>query len=131
MEVRDMDPDVFKAMLHFMYTDTLPPEIMEEEGKKKEGVEMAQGLLAAAHRYKLERLKLMCEAMLLKRVDVDTVASSLVVAELHGCRVLKAACEEFIARPGNVKAVMKTEGFQKIKASCPYVLVEFAFKQLA
>ncbi|KAK3136762.1 hypothetical protein QOZ80_5BG0442100 [Eleusine coracana subsp. coracana] len=59
MEVRDMDRNVFKAMLHFMYTDTLPPEIMGEEGK--EGVEMTQGLLAAAHRYRLERLKLMCE----------------------------------------------------------------------
>ncbi|TVU49796.1 hypothetical protein EJB05_01133, partial [Eragrostis curvula] len=127
IEVRGVDPGVFKAMLHFMYTDALP----EPEPETTAAVALAQGLLAAAHRYKLERLKLMCEAALLRRVDVGTVASSLAVAEMHGCRALKAACEEFIARPGNLKAVMETEGFQKIKADCPAVLIEFALKLLA
>ncbi|TVU49786.1 hypothetical protein EJB05_01122, partial [Eragrostis curvula] len=142
IEVRGVDPGVFKAMLHFMYTDALPepePEstttmVEEEEGKQQAdtaAVAMAQGLLAAAHRYKLERLKLMCEAALLRRVHVGSAASSLAVAETHGCRALKAACEEFIARPGNLKAVMETEGFQKIKAECPAALIEFALKQLA
>ncbi|OEL37997.1 BTB/POZ and MATH domain-containing protein 4, partial [Dichanthelium oligosanthes] len=43
MEIKDMEPKVFKAMLHFMYTDALPE--MEEQ----EAVAMAQGLVAAAH----------------------------------------------------------------------------------
>ncbi|TVU49767.1 hypothetical protein EJB05_01103, partial [Eragrostis curvula] len=127
VEVQGVDPNVFKAMLHFMYTDALPAP--ETEGT--DAAAMAGGLLAAAHRYKLERLKLMCEEMLLKRVDVDTVAATLAVAEQHGCRALKAACVEFITRPGNLKAVMETQGFQKMKDTCPGVVMEIVMKQLA
>jgi speckle-type POZ protein len=127
MEIKDMEPKVFKAMLQFMYTDALLPEIEEEEV-----VSMTQlGLLVAAHRFKLERLKLMCEEMLCKRIDVNTVAITLVVAEENGCRALKAACLEFIARPENVKAVMETEGFQKIKGSCLALMFDVMMKQLA
>nr|AAP53881.2 BTB/POZ domain containing protein [Oryza sativa Japonica Group] len=57
--VQDMEAQVFKALLRFMYTDSLPK--MEEE----EGV-MCQHLLVAADRYNLERLKLICEEKLCK-----------------------------------------------------------------
>ncbi|XP_066357881.1 BTB/POZ and MATH domain-containing protein 1-like [Miscanthus floridulus] len=100
MKIKGMELKVFKAMLHFMYTDALPQEL-EQDG---DGVEMARGLLAAAHRYKLERLKLMCEEALCRRIDVGTVAATLVAAEEHGCQALKAACLEFMARPGCIKA---------------------------
>ncbi|CAN6361293.1 unnamed protein product [Urochloa humidicola] len=123
--IRDMEPKVVDAMLHFIYTDTLP-EKMEEDGDG--AVATAQGLLAAAHRYELHRLKLMCEAMLCDRIGVDNVAGTLAVAEKHGCRVLKDACLEFMASPGNLKAVMETEGYQKVKANCQAALVEFALR---
>ncbi|TVU49768.1 hypothetical protein EJB05_01104, partial [Eragrostis curvula] len=126
IEIRGVDPHVFKAMLHCMYTDTLLP-VTEGTG----AVAMAEGLLEAAHMFKLERLKLMCEETLCKRIDVGTVAGILAVAEQHGCRDLKAACVEFITRPGNLKAVMETEGFQKMKAACPGVVMEIVMKQLA
>ena len=79
-------PRCSKALLHFMYTDELPSKIEEEGQEEQQGaveVAMAQGLLAAAHRYKLERLKLICEEMLCQRIDLDTVAGSLAVAEQH------------------------------------------------
>ncbi|OEL37998.1 BTB/POZ and MATH domain-containing protein 1 [Dichanthelium oligosanthes] len=125
MEIKDMEPEVFEAMLHFVYTDVLPDMV------EYKTVPMAQGLLAAAHRYKLERLKLMCEEMLCKRIDVNTVAANLAAAEEHGCHALKAACLEFIARPGNMKAVMETEGFEKNKDSCLAVMMEHVMKKLA
>lgn len=123
--VEGMDPKVFKAMLHFMYTDVLP------EMDQEDTVDMSLGLLAAAHRYELERLKLICEETLCRRIDVDTAASSLAVAEQHGCRALKAACLGFMARPGNLKAVMETKGFEKIKANCPAVMLDLIMKQVA
>ncbi|CAN6348024.1 unnamed protein product [Urochloa humidicola] len=58
MEITGIEPRVFEAMLHYIYTDQLP------EMKKGDVVEMAQGLIEAAHRYKIERLKLMCEEIL-------------------------------------------------------------------
>ncbi|CAL4898714.1 unnamed protein product [Urochloa decumbens] len=125
--IKDMEPKVFKAMLHYMYTDALP--LMEEE---EEEVAMAQGLIAAADRFKIERLKLMCEEMLCRRIDVDTVAVSLAVAEDHGCHALKATCLEFVATPGNMKAAMETEGFEKVKDKClPLMLDVIIKKQLA
>ncbi|CAN6352000.1 unnamed protein product [Urochloa humidicola] len=126
--VWDMEPKVFEAMLRFIYTDTLPEKKMEEEGEEG-AVAMARGLLAAAHRYKIDRLKLMCEAMLCERIGVGTVAETLAAAERHGCRALKDACLEFMASPGKLKAVMETQGYQKEKANCQAALVEFALRQ--
>ncbi|CAD6267518.1 unnamed protein product [Miscanthus lutarioriparius] len=132
VEIGGVEPKVFKALLHFMYTDELPSKIEEEGQEEQQGaveVAMAQGLLAAAHRYKLERLKLICEEMLCQRIDLDTVAGSLAVAEQHSCDALKAACVEFLSLPGNLKAAMETQGYQKIKANCP-VMIELILKQL-
>ncbi|CAD6267519.1 unnamed protein product [Miscanthus lutarioriparius] len=128
VEIGGMEPRVFKALLHFMYTDALPPSMMEEEEEKHGAVAMARDLLAAAHRYKLERLKLLCEEMLCRCIDVDTVAGTIAVAEQHGCGALEAACAEFLARPGNLKAVMETEGYEKIKANP--TMMELIMKQL-
>ncbi|CAL4906031.1 unnamed protein product [Urochloa decumbens] len=125
VEIQGIEPRVFEAMLHYMYTDALP-EAMEEG----DVVAVARGLIVAADQYKIERLKLMCEEMLCNRIDVDNVAGTLVVAEQHGCRALRDACVEFIAAPGNLKAVMETEGYEKIKANCPTVLLEYAMKHL-
>ncbi|CAL4898722.1 unnamed protein product [Urochloa decumbens] len=127
IEIQDMEPKVFEAMLRFIYTDVLPGK-MGEEGE--DAVAMARGLLAAAHRYKLDRLKLMCEKTLCERIDVDTVAGTLAAAEEHGCRALKEACVEFIARPGNLKVVMETEGYEKMKASCQSIVMELFMKEL-
>ncbi|CAN6343299.1 unnamed protein product [Urochloa humidicola] len=124
MEIKGIEPGVFEAMLHYMYTDALP------EMKEGDIVATVQGLIAAAHRYKIGRLKLMCEEMLCKRIDVDSVAGILVVADQHGCRALRDACVDFLAVSGNLKAVMETEGYEKIKANCPTVLLEYAMKHL-
>ncbi|XP_062203819.1 BTB/POZ and MATH domain-containing protein 1-like [Phragmites australis] len=75
IEIQGVEPRVFRAVLRFLYTDSLPR--MEE----RDAVAMAQGLLAVAHRYKLERLKPMCEEILRERIGVDTVAGTLAVAE--------------------------------------------------
>ncbi|CAN6356495.1 unnamed protein product [Urochloa humidicola] len=128
IKVEGVEPRVLEAMLHFIYTDMLPLEMATGQ---VEAVVMTRGLLAAAARYKLERLKLMCEEMLCERIDVDTVAGNLAVARQHGCQVLAAMCMEFITRPGNLKAVMKTQDFHKIKASCPGLFIELLMKKLA
>ncbi|CAN6343289.1 unnamed protein product [Urochloa humidicola] len=125
IKVEGLEPRVLKALLHFIYTDRLPEMAAED------AVVMARGLLAAAARYKLERLKLMCEELLCDRIGVDTVAGNLAVARQHGCQSLAAMCMEFIAGPGNLKAVMETQEFHKIKASCPGLFIELLMKKLS
>lgn len=85
---------------------------------------MAQHLLAAADRYGLERLRLLCESSLCKHVAINTVATTLALAEQHHCFQLKAVCLKFVAMPENLGAVMETEGFEYLKQSCPSVMTD-------
>jgi speckle-type POZ protein len=147
VRIVDMDDDVFKAMLHFIYTDRAPqldkgPEV---------AMAMAQHLLAAAdryvyfseriitnfimdatsynvykfNRYGLDRLKLICESKLAGGISIDTVATTLALAEQHNCSLLKAKCVDFIARsPETLDAVLATEGYDHLVESYPLVMTE-------
>ncbi|XBI02191.1 hypothetical protein VPH35_130792 [Triticum aestivum] len=120
-EVKDMEAAAFKATLHFVYTDTVPELADETETV----MVMAQHLLAAADRFGLDRLKLICEGRLSGGISVDTAATTLALAEQHSCSLLKAKCLEFIVRtPATLSAVMATDGYQHLEASCPSVLRE-------
>ena len=86
-----MEPEVFDALLTFIYTDTLP------EMKEGEECAMAQHLLVAADRYNLERLKLICEDKLCKYIDTGSAATILALAEKHNYHGLKDACFAFLS----------------------------------
>ncbi|CAO2144801.1 unnamed protein product [Urochloa humidicola] len=123
VSIGGMEPRVFKAMLHFIYTDMLP-----DSGFGEEQIIMHQHLLVAADRYNMERLKLICEDVLRKHIDTDIAATTLVLAEQHGCHGLKDAYFKFLRRPGNLRAVMASDGFQHLKKSCPCLLEELLAK---
>ncbi|RCV23045.1 hypothetical protein SETIT_4G267600v2 [Setaria italica] len=120
VEIEDMEAEVFRAMLRFIYTDTVP-----ELGNKMKGEQataMAQHLLEAADRYGLKRLKKICVEKICTTMNVDTVATTLALAEQHGCSKLKARCMKFTL--ANLSAVSATEGYKHLEASCPSVLTE-------
>ncbi|KAI9194249.1 hypothetical protein LWI28_004436 [Acer negundo] len=125
IKVEDMEAPVFKTLLHFIYWDALP-DMEEFMGLSSKGAStlMAQHLLAAADRYALERLKLLCEAKLCEDVAINTVATTLALAEQHHCFQLKNVCLKFVALPENLKAVMQTDGYEYLEESCPSVLTE-------
>ena len=52
---------------------------------------MAQHLLVAADRFELERLRRICERRLCETVDVETVATTLTLAEQNNAEVSDAA----------------------------------------
>lgn len=118
VRIDDIEPRVFKVLLHYIYTDSLP------EIDKGEIVVMAQHLLVAADKYNMERLKLMCADTLGKLVDTSLVATTLVLAEQHGCQDLKEACFKFLKSPGNLTTAMASDGFRHLKRSCPSLLEE-------
>ncbi|KAK4482255.1 hypothetical protein RD792_009406 [Penstemon davidsonii] len=125
IKIEDMESPVFKALIHFIYWDTLP-DLEELTGLNSNWAStlMSQHLLAAADRYGLERLRLLCEAKLCEGVAINTVATTLALAEQHHCYQLKSVCLKFVALPENLRAVMQTEGFEYLKESCPHVLTE-------
>jgi speckle-type POZ protein len=125
VQIDDTLPLVFKTLLHFIYTDTLPEADGEDEAA------MAQHLLEAADRYDMQRLKMICEGKLCRHIDVSTVATTLALAEQHHCQGLKDACFQFLKSPKMLDAVMATDGFQHLVKSCPSTLFELMSKLAA
>ncbi|KAJ4813581.1 BTB/POZ and MATH domain-containing protein 1 [Rhynchospora pubera] len=82
-------------MLHFMYTDSLPDMSHEDI----QLVMLVQYLLEAADIYALDGLKMICEERLIRDLSLDTVTSSLALAEEHNCSELKDACLAFAYKP--------------------------------
>ncbi|CAN6173176.1 unnamed protein product [Urochloa humidicola] len=119
VEVKNMKVEAFRAMLHFIYTDTVP-ELDQLKGEQAKA--MAQRLLEAADRYGLKRLKRICVEKVCTAIDVDTVATTLALAEQYGCSKLKDRCMKFTM--ANLGAVSATEGYKHLEASCPWVLTE-------
>ncbi|KAJ6826716.1 BTB/POZ and MATH domain-containing protein 3-like isoform X1 [Iris pallida] len=121
--VKDVEPPVFKVMLLFIYSD-VPPDVREltESVSMATSTNMVQHLLAAADRYGLERLKLLCEAKLCDEVTADTVASTMALAEQHHCAHLMTVCLKFTAARENLGVVLQTEGFEHLEQACPSLL---------
>ncbi|XP_052169118.1 BTB/POZ and MATH domain-containing protein 1-like [Oryza glaberrima] len=116
VEINDMDAQVFKALLNFIYTDTLLEMDQEEDAT------MAQHLLVAADKYGLERLKVKCEERLSNHIDADSVATLLVLTDKHNCRGLNKACIEFFSSPTALAKIIETDEFQYLTQSHPNIL---------
>ncbi|KAK8285435.1 hypothetical protein V6Z12_D08G224400 [Gossypium hirsutum] len=97
IKVEDIEAPVFKALLHFMYWDSLP-DMQELTGLDSKWV-----------------TTLMSQHLLLPQIAL---------AEQHHCFQLKAVCLKFVAVPENLRAVMQTDGFVYLKESCPSVMTE-------
>ncbi|XP_006660301.1 BTB/POZ and MATH domain-containing protein 1-like [Oryza brachyantha] len=136
--LQDIEPEAFRAMLRFIYTDELPVDGAVElinggsssssaaaaATTKNMTTELLQNLLAAADRYDLNRLKLMCAQRLWDAVSADTVAATLACAEAHGCPELRKMCLEFFAVDKNFKKAVLTEGYCRLMQRFPSVIDE-------
>lgn len=92
---------VVKALLHFIYRDNI---IEDEEFSATSSTCMpsisdtlAAKLLAAADKYDLPRLRLMCESALCKDISVNSVANILALADRYRAMDLKSVCLKFAA----------------------------------
>ncbi|CAL4943142.1 unnamed protein product [Urochloa decumbens] len=124
--IEDMEAQDFQALLRYVYTDSLPE--MAEQG---EAAAMLPDLAAAANRYGMERLRLLCEERLRGFVDVRNVAAMLAFAGEHRCHGLKEACLRFLGDPENLKEVVKTNGLEHLSKTCPSVLEDLVAKLAA
>ncbi|CAO2036581.1 unnamed protein product [Urochloa humidicola] len=122
LRIEDMEPSVFERLLHFIYTDSLSDNF---EGDKCVAM---MHLLAAADRYGLSRLGLMCKEKLRSWIDVQSVATILGLADQHHREQLKQACLGFIARLNVFGAVMETESFKDLIASDAMIMKEILKK---
>lgn len=117
VEVTDVDPEVMSELLRFIYT-----------GKAPNLPKMADDLLAAADKYALERLKVMCEEALCNSLTVDTVSDVFVLADLHSAEQLKTHAIDFIN--SHATEVMDTHGWKEMVLNHSHLVAE-AFRALA
>ncbi|XP_062702249.1 protein roadkill isoform X5 [Aedes albopictus] len=115
--ITDVDHEVLKEMLRFIYT-----------GKAPNLDKMADDLLAAADKYALEKLKVMCEEALCVNLSVETAAETLILADLHSADQLKAQTIDFINT--HATDVMETVGWKNMVTTHPHLINE-AFRALA
>ncbi|XP_043495831.1 speckle-type POZ protein isoform X2 [Polistes fuscatus] len=117
VDITDVEQEVLREMLRFIYT-----------GKASNLEKMADDLLAAADKYALERLKVMCEEALCGSLAIDNAADILILADLHSADQLKAQAIDFINT--HATDVMDTSGFKSMVNSHPHLIAE-AFRALA
>uniref|UniRef100_A0A8I6WYQ5 BTB domain-containing protein n=2 Tax=Hordeum vulgare subsp. vulgare TaxID=112509 RepID=A0A8I6WYQ5_HORVV len=119
--IDDMEPAVFKAFLHFIYTDSMP-SMDDLDGDDRR--EMVKHLLVAADKYAMGRMKMICEGMLCKCLGIETVATILALADQHHCSNLKDACIEFMLSSNRMDDVIASQGYAHLKRSFPGLFVE-------
>jgi len=117
VEIADVDRDVMNEMLRFIYT-----------GKAPNLERMADDLLAAADKYALDRLKVMCEEALCSSLSIENVSDVLVLADLHSAEQLKAHAIDFIN--GHATDVMETGAWKSMILSHSHLVAD-AFRALA
>ncbi|KAF7056145.1 hypothetical protein CFC21_063583 [Triticum aestivum] len=122
VKIDDMEPAILDALLYFMYTDSLPSDFDVDQNVS------LQHLLVAADRYGLDRLKAICEEKLCQKFDVQTVATTLALAEQHHSLQLKRACLGYLSLQDVLRAVKKTDGFKHLTTSCPSIMMEILDK---
>ncbi|KAI4304785.1 hypothetical protein MLD38_040255 [Melastoma candidum] len=117
MVVTDLEPKVFKALLHFIYRDSFPededPPTSNSNSEPPLSEMLATKLLAAADKYGLDRLRLMCESHLCKMITVASVSEMLALADRYHAKELFYVCLKFAAE--NLPAVIRSDGFKHLK----------------
>jgi speckle-type POZ protein len=72
----------------------------------------------------MDRLKLLCASILVEHLCVETVATTLALADQHNCKSLRDICIEFMASSDMMRDVVATQGYANLKRTCPSVIVD-------
>uniref|UniRef100_A0ACD5WUR0 Uncharacterized protein n=1 Tax=Avena sativa TaxID=4498 RepID=A0ACD5WUR0_AVESA len=124
VRIDDIDIPTFKAMLHFIYADELPPVSM----LGKEATAVARDLLVAADRFGLDRMKAMCENLLCQLITTESVLATLELADRHGFQGLTDFFLDHISQPHVLKEAVETKSFKDLKTTSPRLLEEIILK---
>ncbi|XP_011305524.1 speckle-type POZ protein B [Fopius arisanus] len=109
--IEDFEPILVNAMLEFLYTD----QVTDLETQ-------AYGLLEAADKFELPRLKTMCELVLYRALNENNAADLLILTDLYHANKLKEHIVKFIGH--HISAVMNSGGYARLEAEYPRLALE-------
>jgi len=115
--VKELQPSAVKALLHFMYTSNVDirPENNEE----------VISLLEAAHLYQVGSLIQICGAALMSQLTIESVAKTLMLADMADIKHLRKGCLEFItASLERLAEVQMTECYQELVQKQPHLVAD-------
>jgi len=111
--IKDMDPEVAREMLLFIYTGSVNENVLKEKARE---------LLAAADMYQLDVLKNICEDHLCSNIQINNAVENLVFGDLNQASKLRSRALRVIA--GNLVEVVKTEEYQNLVKHHPSLAAE-------
>ena len=103
VQVQDVSAEAVKALLEYIYSDSIPSDIT---------LDRAIELLGLAEQYALKLLKQSVCATISAHLSIETVCTLLKAATCYGLRELKDTCIKMIR--AHVGAVVGTEGWAEI-----------------
>ncbi|CAD6231432.1 GSCOCG00001404001-RA-CDS [Cotesia congregata] len=106
VSITDIDPEIFKSLLEFIYTD----DVSNLEA-------IAEDLLEVADRYMVDSLKARCAETLCQSLTVDNAVKLLMLAERYNVKEMLDLVSEFILT--NAKSVIETPDYSVMEKSNP------------
>ncbi|KAJ3697764.1 hypothetical protein LUZ61_001469 [Rhynchospora tenuis] len=97
VSIQLVDALTFKFLLHFIYTDSLAPDFHDDLATPL-ALERYRRLFIAAHLFKIEGLKKICEEKLTRDVT-NSILSTLDVIKLPDCGLLKIVQKDCDMKP--------------------------------
>jgi speckle-type POZ protein len=102
MNITDVDGPVIKEMLKFLYSGYY----------SETDHDLAEDLLIAADKYRLDDLKQHCERTLMKGINFENACQLLILGDIYCAKNLKDTAVRFITR--NATQITATEGWNAI-----------------
>ncbi|KZR96224.1 Uncharacterized protein APZ42_009559 [Daphnia magna] len=106
--IKDIKPDIFKQLLHYIYSGRTSTKLSEEN---------AQPLFVAADMYDIEDLKDECVQFLLTCIKLENAINLMAWAHVHAVDSLKEAALAFVASHG--KEICKQDDWERLIKSYP------------
>lgn len=113
--LEDVDVDIMREMLRFLYTGGVEPQVLEEDSG-------TMALLQAAHHFEVPLLEECCAQVVGARLQVETAAEVLQAADSMNCLSLRDTCLAFVA--AHVAEVQTTDGFRHLAESRPSLMLD-------
>merc|ERR1711874_455047 len=102
--MNDVTPDVVTEMLHFIYTGSVSKGFITAE--------LAFDLLGTADKYKLDRLKNMCEDKLCSSLEISKSIEYLVLGDLHKAHKLRQMALKLVVK--NMDLIVDSEVYKNL-----------------
>ena len=117
VHIDDMEPDVFKEMLRYLYT-----------GKVPQLEQMTESLFVAADRFQIQGLKFLCQKRMLSKLNKENALRYLVLAHLHSVPELVKRCYCVIVC--DAKDIRVQPEWKQLGQSYPHLFFEASDKMI-